>query len=260
MPYTIDEQKNLDRQRLLGQIYTKHTDQLLDSLDLPSEARCLDLGCGIGETTQQLANRLGGSGEVVGLDIDSSLLEVAKQTPSASDAKIAYQEGDAHDLKFEDASFDFVLARFLLQHLSEPEVVVREMLRVCRPGGIVAVQEPDLSKLYCFPPSWAMTRCSDLYCRLVASPTIGLRLCALFDELGYSSVNYNFELGGLYEGEALKRIIRLSHEATVAALIEQGLSDTNEYEAMLEEFKRIEEDDNTLLLGFPVFYGWVVRQ
>ena len=58
----------------------------------------------------------------------------------------------------------------------------------------------------------------------------------------------------------LKRIIRLSHEATVAALIEQGLSDTNEYEAMLEEFKRIEEDDNTLLLGFPVFYGWVVRQ
>ncbi len=260
MAYTIDEQKNLDRQRLLGKIYAGHTDQLLDSLDLPPEVRCLDIGCGIGETTRQLAGRLGSSGEVVGLDINATLLAVAGDTPSGFGANIVYQEGDAHNLEFEDESFDFVFVRYVLQHLAKPEIVLAEMLRVCKPGGIVAVQEPDLSKCYCFPPNWAVERISDYWCRLMANSSIGSRLWPLFSELGYSSVNVDFELCGLYEGAAQKQILRLTYEATGPALIERGLSTRSEFEAMLEEFKRIEQDESVFLPGFPLYYGWVVRK
>ncbi len=65
--------------------------------------------------------------------------------------------------------------------------------------------------------------------------------------------------GAGHEGAALKRGIRLTHEATGAALIEQGISNRNESESMLEEFKRIEQDESILLLGWPLYYGWVVR-
>jgi len=61
MPYTISEQ-NIERQKLLNKCLSPITDSLLDILELPSGISCLDVGCGIGETTRHLARRLGSSG------------------------------------------------------------------------------------------------------------------------------------------------------------------------------------------------------
>ena len=78
MDYVFNEQ-NLERQRLLAKTLAPFTHKLLDSLSVPSDARCLDLGCGLGETTLLLAQRIGNAGEFTGLDQDGALLAVARQ-------------------------------------------------------------------------------------------------------------------------------------------------------------------------------------
>lgn len=256
MAYTVDEQKSFERQRILGVALAKHTHGLLDRLKLPSGIRCLDVACGIGESTRLLASRLGDDSEVIGLDMEPALLDVAQENTDKS-AKVVYEVGDAHKLEFQDENFDLVFTRNLLQHLEHPETVVSEMLRVCKRGGIVTVQEPDHGKNYCFPSNWAVQRVTELFIELVGSPRIGAELWYLFNDLGYRAPNIDFEFLGLYEGEALKRGYRLSLEATGGALIERGLVDQVELDKLIQEFERIENDENVLFLSTPFYYGWV---
>lgn len=258
MAYIFDERKNLERQRLTGLILEKHTNPMLDAMQLSTGIRCLDVGCGMGESTRLLALRSGSSGEVVGLDIDAALIETAKATPAAG-ARVTYKQGDARQLPFEDACFDLVLGRCLLQHLPNPEVALGEMLRVCRRGGVVAVQEPDLSKHYCFPDNPTITRVAALWAGLIANPVVGLKLWPLFNGVGYPSANVTVDLYGRYDGPVLKRVYVLSLEATRALFVERHLMIDSEVEAFLGELKRVEQDQAALCLGPIFFSAWVKR-
>ena len=141
MAYVISE-LNLERQKLLGKVLAPVTDRLLSGLQLRSGVRGLDLGCGMGETTRQLVRALDKPKEIVGLELNPDLVETAKKLSSGEQDGVSFQQGDVSALEFADNSFDFVFARYLLMHLFEPEAVLKEMLRVCKSGGTVAVQEP----------------------------------------------------------------------------------------------------------------------
>ncbi len=73
MAYVISEQ-NLERQKLLASIMGPVTDRLLGSLPLPSPSRCLDVGCGMGETTRQLAGKLDNAVELMWVDLLLNLI------------------------------------------------------------------------------------------------------------------------------------------------------------------------------------------
>ena len=81
MAYVISE-LNLERQKLLAKVLAPVTDRLLSVLQLPSGARGLDLGCGMGETTRQLARTLDKPNEIVGLELNPDLVERAKKLSS----------------------------------------------------------------------------------------------------------------------------------------------------------------------------------
>src|ERR687893_252687 len=72
----------------------------------------------------------------------------------------------AYELPFDDGAFDFVHAHQLLQHLSDPVAALREMRRVCRPGGVVAARDADYAAMTWFPASEGIDRWSSLYRRL----------------------------------------------------------------------------------------------
>jgi ubiquinone/menaquinone biosynthesis C-methylase UbiE len=163
--YVISE-INLERQKLLAKVLAPVTDRLLSVLQLPSGARVLDLGCGMGETTRQLVRMLDKPKEIVGLELNLDLVETARKLSSRAEDGVSFEQGDVSALEFPDNSFDFAFARYLLMHLPEPEGVLQEMLRVCRSGGVVAVQEPDFSFQRCYPDSWAYERLPDLFGRL----------------------------------------------------------------------------------------------
>ena len=256
MAYAISEQ-NLERQKLLARIMGPVTDQLLESLPLPSLSRCLDVGCGMGETTRQLAGKLDNVVELIGVDQDSSLIEVARSVPGP-DGKITFQQGDATHLSFEDQTFDFVFARYLLHHLDQPQVVLAEMLRVCKSGGIVAVQEPDCAKQFCYPESWAYEKIPDIYSRVFANAFIGRQLYSLFRQLGCPSPHIDvMTLAGV--NVELRRSYRMVMEAIGPYLIGKGILDSKELQDLCKELRRVEEQDDVLCVWSPTFSVWVNR-
>lgn len=258
MAYKVSEE-NLERQRLLGKLYRPFLDRLVSSIRLAPEARCLDLGCGIGETTRSLAAQLPRSCELVGVEIDHDLVEVARTMSSKESFKVIYQQGDANDLKFVDESFDFVFARALLMHMEEPRNVLSEMLRVCKSGGTVAVQEGDLGAQYCYPTSWAYERLPDLWGKLIQNAFIGREVWSLFQQVGYPSANVFVDSVLEVKNSDLKRFYRLSFEATGPAMIQSKLIDEEEFLRMRDEFRRVENEADTLCLGHHFYSAWVIR-
>ena len=108
---------------------------------LADGAALLELGCGPGWSTEQFARALPSS-RITCVEVDAGFVEVARAL-LAHNPRVSIRRGLAQSTGLPDASFDFVTMRFLLQHLRRPSLVLREALRVLRPGGGVAVVETD---------------------------------------------------------------------------------------------------------------------
>lgn len=111
----------------------------------------LDVGCGPGTITADLA-RLVAPGRVVGLEpvpevVARAGAELSRHGLDNAEAVL----GDVYALDFPDHTFDVVHAHQVLQHLADPVAALREMRRVCRPGGVVAARDADYSVMTWYP-------------------------------------------------------------------------------------------------------------
>lgn len=105
-------------------------------LDPRPGERVLDLSTGTGWTSRLVARR---GAEVVGVDIASSLLAVAREKAQAERLAVTYELGDAEALPYADGAFDAVVSTFGVMFASRPEAAAAELARVCRPGGRIAL-------------------------------------------------------------------------------------------------------------------------
>lgn len=154
--------------------------------------RLLDVGCGPGTITVDLA-ALVAPGEVVALDREVTMLDEVEQLAGARGvANVTTTVGDVYTLEFGDGAFDVVHAHQLLQHLSEPVAALREMRRVTRPGGVVAVRDADYAAMTWFPHEPRMDRWLAVYREVArsnqAEPDAGRRLLGWAQAAGFSSV------------------------------------------------------------------------
>jgi ubiquinone/menaquinone biosynthesis C-methylase UbiE len=122
--------------------------------------RVLDVGCGTGVVTRDVARRVGARGTVVGVDPSGALLAVARRRArlEGSGARPRFRRGDGLALPFASASFDVALAVTVLLHVPGSDRVLGEMARVTRPGGRVAVLDQDFGTLALDVPDRALTR------------------------------------------------------------------------------------------------------
>ncbi|MBW2391287.1 MAG: methyltransferase domain-containing protein [Deltaproteobacteria bacterium] len=101
--------------------------------------RVLDIGCGGGRTTLDLASSVGSQGEVVGLDISTPLLDAAEARRARLNvSNVEFINADAQIHKFSGASFDLIFSRFGVMFFAEPEEAFRNLHAALRPGGRVA--------------------------------------------------------------------------------------------------------------------------
>ncbi len=123
----------------------------------------LDVGCGPGTVTVDLATRVA-PGAVIGVDRSEKVVELAREEAGRAGApNVTFQVADAYALPFADASVDVAHAHQLLQHLADPVAALRELRRVTRPGGVVAVRDADYAGMTWFPASAALDEWSALY-------------------------------------------------------------------------------------------------
>jgi SAM-dependent methyltransferase len=122
-----------------GQIanFTAHeAENFVNRIGVTPGSHVLDVACGTGNTAIPAA-RAGAN--VTGVDIATNSLEQAKKRAADEKLQVRFEEGDAEDLAFPDASFDLVLTMFGAMFAPRPEKVAAELLRVCKPGGLIAM-------------------------------------------------------------------------------------------------------------------------
>jgi SAM-dependent methyltransferase len=108
----------------------------VDRLPIGPGMQVLDVACGTGNLTIPAARK---GAVVTGVDIAPNLVEQAGKRADAEGLKIEFREGDAEQLVFPDASFDGVISMFGAMFAPRPELVARELVRVCRPDGFIAM-------------------------------------------------------------------------------------------------------------------------
>src|SRR4051812_37849146 len=122
----------------------------------------LDVGCGPGSITVDLAARVA-PGRVLGVDVASTPLEQARELAARAGVQAEFRVGDVYALEADDGSFDVVHAHQVLQHLTDPVAALREMARVCRPGGVIAVRDVDYGGFLTFPADAGLDRWLEVY-------------------------------------------------------------------------------------------------
>ncbi|TVY20451.1 putative methyltransferase [Lachnellula arida] len=115
--------------------------------------RLLDVGAGAGSVSATLAQVIGPEGHVVCTDLAPSVLPQAEAfAQSLGVTNISFQTADVHKLPFENDSFDVVHCHQLFGHVKAPSDAIREMLRVLKPGGVMAAREGDKETEIVWPP------------------------------------------------------------------------------------------------------------
>ncbi|XVQ09285.1 class I SAM-dependent methyltransferase [Spirillospora sp. CA-255316] len=152
----------------------------------------LDVGCGPGTITAGLAERVA-PGTVTAVDAAPDVLDQARRTIADRGlSNVAFAVADVHALDFPDDAFDVVHAHQVLQHVPDPVRALREMRRVCRPGGVVAARDADFGGMVWHPSPPGMDGWRPLY-RTVAreaggEPDAGRRLVSWARAAGFTDV------------------------------------------------------------------------
>lgn len=152
----------------------------------------LDVGCGPGTITADLA-ALVAPGRVTAVEIAADALEKARAEAAARGLRnIDFAVADVHALDFPDNAFDVVHAHQVLQHLGDPVQALREMRRVCRPGGVVAVRDGDYAAFAWYPEPPELTEWMALYQRVSrengGEPDAGRRLLSWARQAGFTDI------------------------------------------------------------------------
>ena len=135
-------------------------DTYLGLLDIAAGERVLDVGCGSGAVTRDIARRVGSRGLAVGLDPSPALLTVARDLARETGFgdHVEFREGNALRLPFPDRSFDAVVCVTVLSHVPNGEAAIPELVRVLRPGGRLGVFDFDTDMTTFTHPDRTLTR------------------------------------------------------------------------------------------------------
>jgi ubiquinone/menaquinone biosynthesis C-methylase UbiE len=156
--------------------------ELYDKVDLKNKKEILDVGCGTGAVTLDIAQST--SGNVTGIDIDSEKLEEAKKVLS-NIPNIKLMEADVLDLPFEDETFDLVVFTVVLIYIKDQQKAITEMARVTKKDGFVlATLEPDYASYISYPGDIIGPLVTKHMERLGADVKTGRKLKYLFSSAG----------------------------------------------------------------------------
>jgi SAM-dependent methyltransferase len=238
------------RLKMLNSVYGPGGRRVLLEAGIQRGMRVADLGCGTGMVTQLLAELVGPEGAVVGVDFSGAQVEKARELLPAKLKNVDFVQASATDTRLPRESFDLIYSRFLLIHLTEPDVALREMYDLLKPGGIFVCEDGDLttagsepfSKLHAF---------SVLFGQLGPirglDYTVGRRLFRMVLEANFHAPEISFNQPVIAKGEN-KRVLELSVAEAGPAFVDAGLITNEELVQTLAKMRQVAEDETVLAL------------
>ena len=237
---------------------------LLDRLEPGMDL--LDVGCGPGTITIDLAGRVA-PGTVVGIDrADEVIVQADELRRSRGAENVRFSTGDVYALELDDASFDVVHAHQVLQHLRDPVGALRELRRVLRPGGTLAVRDSDYAAFVWAPRDALLARWNELYHSVTAQngaeADAGRYLLGWVQQAGFTEVEAGSSTWTFADperrawwGSLWADRVELSGFAEQA--VAYGLSDADELAAIAAAWRRWAEQPDGY---FAVLHGEVLAR
>jgi ubiquinone/menaquinone biosynthesis C-methylase UbiE len=242
-----------DRLRVLARSLQPATNALLDLVGLPPGARCLDVGCGPGDVTIELARRVGDQGRVTAVDMDAAVVQIVRERAAAEglgnvDGVVAGTD-DLPDL----APQQLVYSRNVLQHLPDPVDALRSMWARVDVDGVIVAEDADFDGTFCWPPEPAFDFWIDRYSQVLRShggdPQSGRKLAARFAAAGIPQPEIRVTQRAYLTGE-FKQLPYLTVEAAATAMIAADVATEAEVREAAETL-RVLGDDPSVLFGMP---------
>lgn len=182
-------------------------DSCLKELNLQPGVRVVDFGSGLGQFTRLMARTVGDAGQVIGFERDPGQLQQARELAESEGEQtlVEFRQGDALAPPLKESewgSFDVAHARFLLEHVSNPGLVVAQMARTIRPGGKVFIIDDDHGDFRPWPEPAGFDNLWQAYVRsyenLGNEPYVGRHLVSLLHQNGLTAIRN----GGVFFGGA----------------------------------------------------------
>ena len=256
--YRKHEQERLERQavELAGE-----SEWLFDQIGVRSGWRAVEIGCGPRGCLGLLSPRVGAGGRVVGVERSAEQVERARRfAAEASLTNVEVLVADARATGLPGGSFDLVTARLVLVNVPRPEEILAEMVRLIRPGGFVALHEPESTTQRCDPPLAAQARLLKLlaaYAELNGiDRSIGVRVPRMLREAGLLDVRVNPLVHAYPPEHGRRRLVLDFVENARDRILERNLIGVEELDELTAAVERHLADPATLVLSSVFIQTW----
>jgi SAM-dependent methyltransferase len=249
-----------ERARLLhqGEFHRPETQTLLARIGVAEGWQTLDVGCGPLGVLDVLAERVGATGSVTGVDRERRMLEMAAVSLAERGiGDVRLVRADAVDTGLDADAFDLTHQRLVLCNSTDIEEIVAELVRVTRPGGYVALQDYDVHSMLCHPELPAWNRLYDLIVEVwVGDPFVGRRLPNLLRAAGIEDVRVDAHTRAWRPGDPYHTLSLYLAGVYRQRLLAAGRVSESELDGLLAEIRGHLDRPDSLTQHATLFQAW----
>jgi SAM-dependent methyltransferase len=240
--YVLNQSWKGERERLerIAALTDPATIRYLEALGVEEGWRCAEVGAGAGSITRWLCERVGDSGQVIAVDINTQFLD----SLDYSNLEVRRQNIVTEPLK--EGLYDLVHAKILLLHLREREQVLQQLVAALRPGGILLVEESDIRSIQtCEPPSILLSKSgaaiASLFERGGVDSAYGLKLLPAVARTGLKNIGSDCQLSAIQCGSPQSITLSLTLEHLSTKIVGAGLMSQEEVDTALDKLRQPSE-------------------
>ena len=257
----FDSVSELDRLRVQARFWERDAEALMSHIGVGPGWRCLDLGCGAMGILRVLSQVVGDEGSVVGLDNDPRMLEAAGRWAVAQRmTNVDLMVGDAFATALPRSSFDLVHARFMFCPLGAGDALLREMIDLTKPGGIVAAQEPIAASWRFHPRCEPVEKLTDAIVDAFRAGggnfDAGASTFALFQDAGLEDVRVGAAAHALPPGDPYRRLPVQFATSLRQRILDEHLLSGEELEELVAAAEAAAADKSMLATTFTLTQVW----
>jgi ubiquinone/menaquinone biosynthesis C-methylase UbiE len=241
------------------QRFTAMMHEYFDAMNIDSARAVLDLGCGTGVAARAIARRKGFTGRITGIDVSPYLIAAAKRLAEGKGVAgaVEFRTGDSRTLNLPEASFDAVVAHTLVSHVQDPLTVLREIVRIVKPGGTVGIFDGDYASLTFGSDDPAKGKADDetIINAIVTNPRVMRQMPQLLREAGLElDASFSYVVADIGKADfwapAIQSFLRLLPKA--GAMTERGA------QAWADDM--LKRSDQGVFFGASNYYSYVARR
>ncbi len=253
----------LERLRLQSQTLEPDTIAFLSQLGIQPGWNVLEIACGAMGALAPLARLVGSTGKVVGTDIDQKLIDAARAylvEQGLSNAPIDLVIDDIYNTKLPEHSFDLTHVRFLIAPVGREDVLIPQLFRVTKPGGIVVSQEPDTTSWNVYPRSQSFDQLlmlvREAFKQSGGNLDIGRRLYRIWSEAGLRNIGMHAFIVALPPKRRYLRGLMLLANSLRPRILAAKLISEPDLNALIAEVERHVANPEVAGVTFTVIQVW----